>query len=263
MIRLITILLFFSLSSVAYATNSIYIEQVGTADDLTLTINQNGNDNSVNLTIAHDDNTLDFHQEGNNNAISWVSYWGSGKNWGGDLDGSNNTLRFKQYNTTGSDSNKIGFHIPSNGNTVDVCQGATFSSMSSSSCSGTSSEYGGHTVNLDLHSGGNTIKIGQQTGSGNADHYVQLYTYGGDNNENFVKQNGNGNKTLNMVIRTDGGEQSIIQKDSGTHTATVDLRGSYGTDLTLKQQGSANQSYSLTQNCQTSGGCSVSVTQGN
>ena len=101
MIRLITILLFFSLSSVAYATNSIYIEQVGTADDLTLTINQNGNDNSVNLTIAHDDNTLDFHQEGNNNAISWVSYWGSGKNWGGDLDGSNNTLRFKQYNTTG------------------------------------------------------------------------------------------------------------------------------------------------------------------
>ena len=261
MIRLITILLFFSLSSVAYATNSIYIEQVGTADDLTLTINQNGNDNSVNLTIAHDDNTLDFHQEGNNNAISWVSYWGSGKNWGGDLDGSNNTLRFKQYNTTGSDSNKIGFHIPSNGNTVDVCQGATFSSMSSSSCSGTSSEYGGHTVNLDLHSGGNTIKIGQQTGSGNADHYVQLYTYGGDNNETFIKQNGNGNKTLHMTIRTDGGEQSVIQKDSGAHTATIDLRGSYGTDLTLRQEGSTNQSYSLTNNCQTSGGCSVSVTQ--
>ena len=263
MIRLITILLFFSLSSVSYAANSIYIEQVGTADDLTLTINQNGNDNSVNLTIAHDDNTLDFHQEGNNNAISWVSYWGSGKNWGGDLDGSNNTLRFKQYNTTGSDSNKIGFHIPSNGNTVDVCQGATFSSMSSSSCSGTNSEYGGHTVNLDLHSGGNTIKIGQQTGSGNADHYVQLYTYGGDNNNVFVKQNGNGNKTLNMTIRTDGGTQSVIQKDSGAHTATVDLRGSYHTDLTLKQQGSSNQSYSLTQNCQTSGGCTVGITQGN
>ena len=154
---LITMSLFFSLSSIAYAGNSIFIEQVGTSDDLTLTINQDGNDNSVNLTIAHDDNTLDFHQEGNNNTISWVSYWGSGKNWGGDLDGTSNNLNFKQYNTTGSDSNKIGFHIPSSGNTVDVCQGATFSSMSSSSCRGSSSEYGGHTVILDLHSGGNIV----------------------------------------------------------------------------------------------------------
>ena len=261
MIQLIIALLLFSLSSVAYAGNSIYIEQVGTADDLTLTINQDGNNNSVNLSIAHDDNTLDFHQEGNNNTISWVSYWGSGKNWGGDLDGSNNNLNFKQYNTTGSDSNKIGFHIPSNGNTVSICQGASFPDMSSSSCTGSSSEYGGHTVNLDLHSGDNTLKIGQQTGTGNADHYAQIYTYGGENNEIFVKQNGNGNKTLYMTIRTDGGEQSIIQKDSGAHTATIDLTGSYHTDLTLKQEGSSNQSYSLTNTCQTSGGCSVSVTQ--
>ena len=79
----------------------------------------------------------------------------------------------------------------------------------------------------------------------------------------FVKQNGNGNKTLNMTVRTDGGEQSIIQKDSGAHTATIDLTGSYHTDLDLKQQGSTNQSYSLTQNCQTSGGCGISLTQGN
>ena len=79
----------------------------------------------------------------------------------------------------------------------------------------------------------------------------------------FVKQNGNGNKTLNMTVRTDGGTQSVIQKDSGAHTATVDLTGTYHTDLTLKQQGNTNQSYSLTQNCQTSGGCTVGVTQGN
>ena len=78
-----------------------------------------------------------------------------------------------------------------------------------------------------------------------------------------LRQNGNGNKTLNMTVRTDGGEQSIIQKDSGAHTATIDLTGSYHTDLDLVQQGGTNQSYSLTQNCQTSGGCGVSVTQGN
>ena len=258
------LLISISLSSFAYAGgNSVFIEQIATSDDTTIAINQDGQDNSVNFTMAHDDNTIDIHQEGNNNTVSYVTYWGSGRAWGGDLDGTSNNLNFKQYNTTGSDSNRIGFHILSNDNDVDICQGATFSSSSSASCSGTNSEYGGHTVNLDLHSGDNTIKIGQQTGSGNADHYVQLYTYGGENNNTFIKQNGNGNKTLNMTIRTDGGTQSVIQKDSGAHTATVDLRGSYHTDLTLKQQGSTNQSYSLTQNCQTSGGCTVGITQGN
>jgi hypothetical protein len=54
-----------------------------------------------------------------------------------------------------------------------------------------------------------------------------------------------------------------VQKDDGAHTATIDLTGAYHTDLSMTQRGITNQSYSLTQNCQTSGGCSVSVTQGN
>ena len=116
MMILITTLLFISLTSIAYADNEIYIEQVGTADDLTITINQDGDDNSVNLSIAHDDNTLDVNQVGNNNTVSWVSYWGSGQSWGGDIDGSNNDLKLEQYNTTGSDSNRIGFHIPGDKN---------------------------------------------------------------------------------------------------------------------------------------------------
>jgi len=263
MIKLLTILLSFSLSSIAYAGNSVFIEQITTSDDTTITVNQDGNNNAVNLTMAHDDNTLDIDQKGNNNTVSWVSYWGSGRNWGGDLDGVNNNIKIEQNNTNGSDSNRVGFHVQSNNNNVHVCQGATFTSSSDTTCSGTTSEYGGHTTNLDLHSGGNNIKIGQQTGSGNADHSVKLYTYGGENNSMFVKQNGNGNKTLNMTVRTDGGSQSVVQKDSGTHTATVDLGGTYHTNLNLVQQGSTNQSYSLTQNCQTSGGCGVSLTQGN
>jgi hypothetical protein len=263
MIALITILLFFSLSSIAYAGNSVYIEQITTSDDTIISITQDGQDNSVNFTMAHDDNSITIYQEGNNNEVSWVSYWGSGKSWGGDLDGTGNVLNFKQHNTTGSDSNKIGFHIPSNDNDVTICQGATFDSRSDTTCSGStpSSEYGGHTVNLDLHSGGNTLKIGQETGTGNADHYAQIYTYGGDNNSVFVKQKGNGNKSLYLTIRTDGAEQDIIQTGNGVHTATIDLQGSYGTDLSLTQNSNSNKTYSLTQNCQTSGGCSVTVTQ--
>jgi len=256
------LLLSISLSNISLAGNSVFIEQIGTSTDTTIDIDIDGNNNAVNLTTEGTNNELDITQEGNNNTISWISYWGSGKAWGGDLDGNNNNIKIEQYNTTGTDANKIGFHIQSSGNTVHVGQGCSFNNSSDTSCESSSTvEYGGHTTNLDLHSGGNNVKISQETGTGNADHYVQLYTYGGENNNTFIKQKGNGNKTLNMTIRTDGGEQSVIQKDSGAHTATIDLRGSYGTDLTLRQEGSTNKTYSLTNNCQTSGGCSVSVTQ--
>ena len=111
MIALITLLIFFSLSSFAFAGNSVYIEQITTSDDTTISITQDGQDNSVNFTMAHDDNNITIFQEGNNNEVSYVSYWGSGRSWGGDLDGTGNVLNFKQHNTTGSDSNKIGFHL--------------------------------------------------------------------------------------------------------------------------------------------------------
>ena len=261
---ILTILLLSSNLNSVLAGNSVHIEQIGTSDDTVITINQDGNDNSVNLSMNHDDNTLDINQVGNNNTVSWVSYWGSGRGWGGDLDGTNNDLKFEQYNTLGTDSNRIGFHIPGNNNEVHVCQGATFSSSSDTTCSGSAAqEYGGHTVNLDIHAHGNDVKVGQETGTGNADHYAQIYYYYGDNNETFLTQKGNGNKTLNMTIRTDGGEQELMQKGDGVHTATIELKGSYKTDMTMTQQGNTNQSYSLVQNCQTSGGCSVSVTQGN
>jgi len=265
MTKLLIILLSISLSSIAHADNSVFIEQITTSDDTTITINQDGNNNAVNLSMAHDDNTLDFNQVGNNNTISWVSYWGSGKIWGGDIDGTNNTLKFEQYNTTGSDSNKIGFHMPGNNNDLHVCQGATFSSSTDTTCSGTTpnSEYGGHTINLDVHANGNNVKIGQETGTGNADHYAQIYYYNGDNNDTFITQKGNGDKDLRMDIRTDGGEQEVMQKGDGDHTATVNLYGSYHTDLSLTQQGNTAQSYSITQTCQTSGGCGISLTQGN
>jgi hypothetical protein len=264
MMILITTLLFFSLSSVVYAGNSVYIEQIGTSDDTTITIDQDGQDNSINLSMDHDDNTLDFTQHGNNNTISWVSYWGSGKSWGGDLDGTNNSLEFEQYNTTGSDTNTVGFHISGDNNNVHACQGATFSNSSSTTCSGTTpnNEYGGHEINIDIHADNNSLKVGQETGTNNADHYAQIYYYGGDSNNTFITQQGNGDKRLELTINTDNGEQDIMQKGDADHSATITLSGYYGTDLDLTQRGNTTQTYSLTQNCVTVGGCAVSVTQG-
>jgi len=243
--------------------NDIYIDQSGNNFDLDVT--QDGNNNNVTLNIRGNDTTLDVYQKGTaGNIVTYVSYWGSMASHGGDIKGNNNTVRIKQYNTTGSDVNRVGMHIQSSGNSVDICQGATFEGPSSSTCSSYSSgtpEYGGHTINLDLHGGGNNLKLGQQTGTGNADHNLRVYTYGGENNDIFVKQNGNGNKTAYLTVRTDGGEQSIIQKGSGTHMATVNIQGSYKTDFSLLQDSNSNKTYSLTQNCVTVGGCALSVTQ--
>jgi len=245
-----------------FANNEIYITQVGTSNNFTLDITQDGDDNVVQLSVSHDNNSIDIDQTGNNNTISWISYWGSGQGWGGDLDGSSNNLKFEQYNTTGSDANVIGFHINTNDNNVHVCQGKTFVDANDSTCEASATaEYGGHTVNIDLHSGNTDLKGSQETGTGNADHEARIYTYGGDNNDIFFKQKGNGDKYMQLIVRTDNGEQSVVQKGDGAHTATIDLTGSYTTDLSLIQNSNSNQSYTLTNNCQTSSGCSVSVTQ--
>jgi len=52
-----------------------------------------------------------------------------------------------------------------------------------------------------------------------------------------------------------------FQTGYATHTANISLTGSFPTTLSLEQKGGTAQSYSLSQNCQTSGGCSVSVVQ--
>ena len=55
---------------------------------MSLTISQIGYGNTVNAISFHQNNTFNFQQIGSDNSISWVSYWGSGKAWGGDVDGS-------------------------------------------------------------------------------------------------------------------------------------------------------------------------------
>jgi hypothetical protein len=250
--------------SASVNANEAYISVNGSGVDLAIT--QDGDNNQVGtstdkFSVNGTSNTLFILQEGQWNQVFYVGWWGSQTHTGGDIKGNNNNIRVEQYNTTGTDVNKVGMHIPSSDNNVHVCQGKSFDDAADTTCSGTVDEYGGHTAVIDLHGGGNDVKISQQSGTVNSDHTANIFTYGGDDNNIFVKQNGNGNKYLNMIVRTDGGSQSIIQDGSGAHTATIDLGGSYKTDLDLTQDSSDNKSYTLTQNCQTIGGCSLTVLQ--
>ena len=267
--RLLLFSLISLMCSLAVAENKIYITQIGDSDDTSITILQQGDDNIVELSMNHDDNTLDFDQEvtgtsTGSNIISWVTYWGSGLSWGGDLDGTGNEIKIEQWQNRGSNTNRVGFHIPTNDNKVDICQGGIYSSFTDTTCSFDSGEYGGHTANIDLHSGGADVRISQTTGTNSSrseGHYVQVYTYGGDNADVFVHQRGNGDKKAYITIRSDDSSVDLVQKSDGDHTATIDLRGSYGTDLTLRQDSQQDQTYTLTNTCQTSGGCTVNVTQ--
>ena len=75
--------------------NHVHVEQVGSGD-VDLSITQEGYDNEIKFSFAHSGNTFNLLQTGNGNSISWVSYWGPGKSWGGDVDGINNTENVEQ-----------------------------------------------------------------------------------------------------------------------------------------------------------------------
>ena len=195
--------------------NHVHVEQVGSGDELSINIEQIGYGNFIDFSFAHSGNTFNLEQNGNGNSISWVSYWGSGKSWGGDVDGSNNTENIIQY-----DGATYGRHIWGDDNTVDVYQ------------------HGSHTFNLDIHADDTNVELWQE---GTGSHYAHSYFYGS----------------------ADGSDVDLTQKDGANHNAQIRIQGSEHTTLNLLQQGNTNQSYSLTQNCYTVGGCTVNVSQVN
>ena len=261
-----------SLNSLADNTNSIIIDQVASGgENLVLTIDQIGFNNKVFFSIGDaDDTVIDIKQEGHNQEIGYVNdspSWGSGANWGGDIDSSDGNFKFWQNCTksasVGCNKNDIQFHIAyGTDNKAWWSQGYIIESRTDTSWSTDSSEGGGHKVTLDIHGSRNEIVGSQRNCSaGNCDgHTADIYLYGDDNSV-FGKQQADGSKTMNLTINNDDNTVDYLQDGTGEHTATITLDGSYGTDLDLTQHSNTTQTYSLSQNCQTSGGCTISVTQ--
>ena len=224
-----------------------------------------GTINKVDLSIDGTSNSLDIDQLGSNNEVSWIDYWGSGASWGGDLDGNNNSLHLYQYCSRGSNCAKsdIGFHVWGNDNQVRWGQGGMLDDIDDTTFGNDGDEGGGSKLNLDIHGDDNRVAGVQRNGSANAwsAHTATVYIYANDNDV-WINQNTDGAKTLTMTSRTNENNVNVEQTGYATHTATVTLTGTNPTTLSLTQQSNTAQSYSLTQNCVTIGGCSVSVTQG-
>ena len=242
-----------------YADNEVYIDMPTDSSNLVLNIDQRGYDNLVQFSIGGTGNDVDILQAGQKGTVTWTDTWGSGYNWGGDLDGNNNTLEIKQNTTRehNPSTNYFGFHISGNNNTVKFGQG--FRVTDTGDFYIDNDDYGGMYVRLDIHGDYNTV-IGTQRNDDSGDTiqaYLNIYS---DYNDIYTHQR-QGDHYLSLTTNNDYNEAWIKQEGQGSHSATITLGGTYATDLYLLQQTSTNQSYTLTQDCQTVGGCSVSVTQ--
>ena len=241
------------------ADNEINITQSG--DGIELYIEQEGKDNLVDFSMQHWGNKVKIIQHGHNNHVTY-GHWGSLSS--GDLDGTFNELHFAQIcnRTTSCKTSDIGFHIYGDNNSVRWGQGYILSSLNDTTFSWDGSEGGGHDVTIDIHGDNNNLAGNQRNSSAGiySEHQATFYLYS-DNNDVFWRQNTDGVKTVNLYTYNDGNNVTGYQSGYATHTANITLNGSFPTTLSLEQKGGTAQSYSLSQNCQTSGGCSVSVVQ--
>jgi len=210
---------------------------------------------------ANADNEIFIDQSGNNFAIG-VEQIGGNNNATVNADGTNQQLLIVQYNDTTVD-NDVTVNTTGADNGIKLCQGCAFDYPESY----TNHDYwydnwegGGHSIDVTVTGDRNGISA-QQTNQGSTDGHSYELNLSGDDNEVTTIQQHDGAKTIDLTIYNDDNDVFVRQKGPGaTHSATIELDGTYGTDLTLKQFNST-ATYSLTQNCITVGGCSISVTQ--
>ena len=210
---------------------------------------------------AKADNEIFIDQSGNNFAIG-AEQIGVNNNATVNADGTNQQLLIVQYNDTTVD-NDVTVNTTGADNGIKLCQGCAFDYPESHTNHDhwyDNWEGGGHSIDVTVTGNRNGISA-QQTNQGSTDGHSYDLNLTGDDNEVTTIQQHDGGKTIDLTIYNDDNDVFVRQKGAGAnHTATIELDGTYGTDLTLKQFNST-ATYSLTQNCITVGGCSISVTQ--
>jgi len=251
------------------ADNEINISQIAQGDSLVLDITQEGYNNDIFFSIGDGDNIdIEIYQKGNNNEIGYANdypSWGSGVAWGGDIDFDDQDIKLWQNCTKGTACNKndIQFHVSyGTDNKLWWAQGFEISSRTDTSWALDNTEGGGHSVTLDIHGNNNTIVGQQRNCSANicSGHNARIYLYGDDNSV-FGKQKADGSKEFYLTVNGSDNTVDYLQDGNGEHNATVTITGSQPTTLNLSQHSNTLQNYTLTQNCVTSGGCSITVTQ--
>ena len=225
----------------------------------------------ITLAVSADDNVISIEQTGDNFQLG-VDQFGHSNNINmldsnSYISATNLDMYLVQVNTSSTAlPNKIRFdEISGQGNQMKLGQGIDWTDITSDtdlSWSYDGWEGGGHEIDITMYGDYNQLAV-QQTNQTNASdgHNFDLHL-AGDNNEVKIKQQSNGAKNTDLTIYNDYNDVFIRQKGNGaTHNANITLDGLYGTDLILKQMSQTNQTYNLSLDCMTVGGCGVTVTQ--
>jgi hypothetical protein len=233
--------------------------------------------NRIDLYSDGSGNSVSIEQVGNYNRVQGLG--GAGTN--AHVAGFSNTVNIQQGDTL-SGRNLVEMYVQGNGNSVTLSQarntttGVVDASESGGHIArvsitgdvgtyvlrqgndgGTSS---GHFLNYTVLGNGGTHTV-KQSGNGEKLAFISIT---GNYNSETVNQNGTGNHFLDLSLNGNNHSANITQTGSAGHKATINLTNAGGAStLTLLQQGSTAQIYSISQQCANLSGCSVSVTQGN
>ena len=112
---------------------------------------------------------------------------------------------------------------------------------------------------VDIHGNNNSIRIGQRNPD-NSPHNADAMIFA-DGASVEITQGSSGSKDASVTVSNDDSNISVLQHSNGAHTANIYTYGSYASNIQLEQKGTSANSYSLTQGCYTTGGCSATVTQ--
>ena len=246
---------------------SLTSTQTGDNNMLGLYKHYYGSDNqtsgSITTTQTGDDNIMRIDTHGDNNNVSGQQIT-SNANMDLEIDYDGNSVDARQRCSVGSSCNQDTMVLnvyTGNDNDIMMGQGYKISETGNWQYDGT--EQGGHSMDLYVTGDRNDIIMSQRSQNNTSGHYMDINIYSDDNDVHLMQES-NTTKSLTLNINNDDNNVSIHQKKSHGQTATVTLDGNYGTNLDLQMgtsQSTQAGTYSLNQNCQTVGGCSVTVTQ--
>jgi hypothetical protein len=221
---------------------------------LALSVPAFADDNEITIKQDGDNFELDITQIGYNNVVKqWTSSEG--------IDGSDNTIIIKQARDRGNGTQPNTIELRrlwGDGNTLKLAQGYQIGTNGNFSID--NSEYGNTFAHINITGDNNQVLMTQRTNSSSSGHDYWLHLEGDDNDIYTVQREG-GSQYINLDIYTDGNDVDLIQKMNGDHYMSVILRGTEPTDIDVTQASHQSKSYSVTNYCYTTSGCSISVTQ--
>ena len=217
----------------------------------TMTAVQTGDGNTMYLDNHGDNNNFDALQI-HNNAIMDLEI---------DYD-DNSVIAKQQCSATSCNQDHMILNVYQ-GNNNNIKMGQGYKIDGNGNFSYDNLEIGGHSMDLRVTGDRNDIMLSQRSSNNTSGHDMDINVYSDDNDIHIIQEHNSG-KELTLTLNNDDNNVDIDQKKNWQHTANITLGGSYGTDFNLQQgsnQSTSAQSYTLNQNCQTVGGCAVSVTQ--